>query len=41
MRVGIWNVPMKLLVSDANIFIDVEAGKLIEVMFQLPQKVRS
>jgi predicted nucleic acid-binding protein len=26
-----------LLISDANIFIDVKAGKLIEVMFQLPE----
>ncbi|MEN8108705.1 MAG: PIN domain-containing protein [Pseudomonadota bacterium] len=28
---------MKLLISDANIFIDVKVGKLIEVMFQLPE----
>lgn len=37
MPVGIWKVPMKLLISDANIFLDVKAGKLIEVMFQLPE----
>ena len=37
MPAGIWNVPMKLLISDANIFIDVKVGKLIEVMFQLPE----
>lgn len=37
MLVGIWNVPMKLLISDANIFIDVKVGKQIEVMFQLPE----
>jgi predicted nucleic acid-binding protein len=28
---------MKLLISDANILIDMEAGDLIEVMFRLPE----
>lgn len=29
---------MKLLISDANIFIDMEVGGLIEHMFRLPEK---
>ncbi len=37
MPVGIWNVPMKLLISDTNILIDMEAGNLVEVMFRLPE----
>mgnify|MGYP001615927311 FL=1 len=28
---------MKLLISDANIFIDMEAGGLVEAMFSLPE----
>ena len=28
---------MTLIVSDANIFIDIEVGNLIQVMFQLPE----
>jgi len=28
---------MKLLISDANILIDMEAGNLVEVMFRLPE----
>lgn len=27
---------MQLLISDANILIDLEEGQLIELMFQLP-----
>ena len=29
---------MQLLISDANIFIDLEEGKLIKLLFQLPYK---
>lgn len=38
MRAETWNIPMQLLVSDANIFIDMEAGGLIEFMFRLPEE---
>lgn len=39
MPAGTWNVSMKLLlISDANIFIDMEAGGLVEAMFRLPEK---
>ena len=37
MPAGRWNVPMKLLISDANILIDMEEGGLIESMFRLPE----
>lgn len=37
MPAGRWNVPMKLLISDANILIDMEEGGLIEAMFRLPE----
>ena len=33
-----WNVPIQLLISDANILIDMEVGGLIEAMFRLPEK---
>ena len=29
---------MQLLISDANILIDLEEGQLIELMFQLPYR---
>lgn len=29
---------MRLLISDANILIDMEAGALMEVLFQLPMR---
>jgi hypothetical protein len=31
-----WRRWMLLLISDANIFIDMEAGQLLEKLFQLP-----
>lgn len=37
MLVGNWRALKMLLISDANILIDMEAGGLIEVMFRLPE----
>jgi len=31
---------MQLLISDANILIDMEEGQLLELMFQLPFEFR-
>ncbi len=33
---GTWRAPMTLLISDANILIDIEIAGLIREMFQLP-----
>lgn len=38
MRAETWKIPMQLLISDANILIDMEAGGLIELMFRLPEE---
>ncbi len=37
MPVGTWSVTITLLISDANIFIDMEEGGLIRKMFRLPE----
>ncbi len=37
MPVGRWSVRMTWLVSDANIFIDMEAGGILDRMFRLPE----
>ena len=37
MPAGSWNVRMTLLISDANIFIDMEESGVIQQMFELPE----
>lgn len=39
MHAGNWNVRMALIVSDANIFIDMAVGGLTRLMFRIGEEI--